>query len=101
MTITIDVPTALAARLSAEAARQGTDVPEIVRGLVEQRFAARPVRAYDPAAFAALIASFDEGDPDEQRRTLEHLRVAVGRDRPGQRGIFGEGVYPMPPVSRR
>ncbi len=97
MTITIDVPPDMAARLSTEADRLGRDVPELVRGLLEQRFTGRPVRAYDPAAFIALLASFDEGDPDEQRTTLEYLKVAVDRDRPGQRSIFGEGINPMPP----
>ncbi len=97
MTITIDVPPDMAARLSTEADRQGKDVPGVVRGFLKQRFAGRPVRAYDPAALAALIESFDEGDPEEQRTTLEYLKVAIDRDRPGQRSIFGEGINPMPP----
>ena len=100
VTITIDVPPDMAARLSTEADRQGKDVPEVVRGLMEQRLVGRPVRVYDPVAFAALVDSFDEGDPEEQRRTLEYLKVAINRDRPGQRSIFGEGANPMPPVSR-
>lgn len=98
MTITIDVPPDTAVRLSEEAGRQGKDVPGVVRGLVEQRFAGRPVRSYDPAAFMALLDSFDEGDPDEQRETLEYLKAAIDRDRPGQRSIFGEGINPMPPM---
>lgn len=97
MTITIDLPPDMAARLSTEADRQGKDVPEVVRGLVEQRFTGRPVRAYDPAALTALLDSFDEGDPEEQRTTLEYLKAAIDRDRPGQRSIFGEGMNPMPP----
>lgn len=98
MTITIDFPPDIARQLSVEADRQGKDVPGVVRGLVEQRFAGRPVRAYDPAAFTALLDSFDEGDADEQRETLEYLKVAIDRDRPGQRSIFGEGINPMPPA---
>lgn len=98
MTITIDVPPDMAARLSTEADRQGKDVPEVVRGLLEQRSASRPVRAYNPVAFIAALDSFDEGDPDEQRKTLEYLKVAIDRDRPGQRSIFGEGINPMPPT---
>jgi len=98
MTITIDVTPDIANQLSAEAARRGEDVPDVVRSLVEQRFTGRPVRSYDPAAFIAALDSFDEGDPDEQRKTLEYLKVAIDRDRPGQRSIFGEGINPMPPT---
>ncbi len=95
MTITIDVPSEIASQLSAEADRQGKDVPEVVQSLVAQRFTPRP---YDPAAMIALLDSFDEGDADEQRETLEYLMVAIDRDRPGQRSIFGEGINPMPPI---
>ena len=65
MTITIDVPSQVATALAAEAARQGKDVPEVVSGLVEQRFGGRPVRPYDPAAALALLDLFDDGDEDE------------------------------------
>lgn len=98
MTITIDVASDVAQKLSTEAARRGEDASQVVRGLVEQRFAGRPVRAYDPAAFIALLDSFDEGDPDEQRETLDYLKAALDRDCPGQRSIFGEGINPMPPL---
>ncbi len=100
MTITIDVPPDMAARLSTEADRQGKDVPEVVRGLVEQRFAGRPVRTYDPVAFIAALDSFEAGDEKEQRETLEYLKMAIDRDRPGQRSIFGEGINPDPPEER-
>ena len=46
----------------------------------------------------ALLDSFDEGDVEEQRETLEYLKVGIDRDRPGQRSIFGEGINPMPPM---
>lgn len=100
MTITIDVPPEIASQLSAEADRQGKDVPEVVQSLVEQRFKGRPVRSYDPAAFIAALDSFEEGDEKEQRETLEYLKVAIDRDRPGQRSIFGEGINPMPPMNK-
>jgi len=96
MTITIDVLPDTAARLSTEADRQGKDVPEVVRGLVEQRLAGRPVRAYDPAAFVAAVDSFGEGDANEQKETLEYLKMAIDQGRPGQRSIFGEGMNPHP-----
>lgn len=95
MTITIDVPEAVAKNITAEAARQGQDIPEVIRNLVETRFTPRP---YDPAAMSALLDSFEEGDPEEQRTTLEYLKMAIDRDRPGQRSIFGEGINPMPPM---
>lgn len=98
MTITIDVPPDTAARLSTEADRQGKDVPEVVRGLVEQRFVSPPAHPYDAAAALAALDSFDEGDEEEQRETLNTLMEAIDRDRPGQRRIFGEGVNPMPPA---
>jgi len=96
MTITIDVSPEVARKLSAEADRLGEDVPGIVRGLVERQLAASPVRPYDPAA---ALDSFDEGDEQEQRETLDTLIEALDRDRPGQRSIFGQGVNPMPSVN--
>lgn len=81
-------PEALA-RLTEQAVTQATPTP---------RPEHRPRRPYDPVAFIALLDSFDEGDPDEQKKTLEHLKVALDRNRPGQRSIFGEGVNPMPPM---
>lgn len=96
MTITIDVSPEVARKLSAEADRLGEDVPDIVRGLVERQLAASPVRPYDPAA---ALDSFDEGDEQEQRETLDTLIEALDRDRPGQRSIFGQGVNPMPSVN--
>lgn len=100
MTITIDVPPDMAARLFTEADRQGKDVPEVVRGLVEQRFVGPPAHSHDPAAALAALDSFDEGDEKEQRETLNALMEALDRDRPGQRRIFGVGTNPMPLVSR-
>jgi hypothetical protein len=96
MTITIDVPPDIARQLSAEADRQGEDVPEVVRSIVEQRFAVQNTQPYDPAAAIAALDSFDEGDEEEQRETLNTLMKALDRDRPGQRSIFGEGINPMP-----
>ncbi len=58
----------------------------------------RPIPVYDPAALVAVLDSFNEGDAEEQRQTLEYLQTAIDRDRPGQRRIFGEGVNPMPPL---
>jgi hypothetical protein len=97
MTITIDVPPDLAARLSAEAAHRGEDVPEVVRNLVERQFAVQAIHSYDPAAAIAALDSFDEGDEEEQRETLNTLIEALDRDRPGQRRIFGKGINPVPP----
>ena len=78
-------------KITAEAARQGQGVPDVAQNLVEKRVTPRP---YDPAAKVALLCSFEEGDPEEQRTTLEYLKVATDRDRPGQRSIFGDGVNP-------
>lgn len=102
MTITIDVPSEIAERLSAEAAQNGTEVPDVVQGLVRQHYVTRkpprrPTRPYDPVALKAVLESFEDGDAEEQRTTLEYLQVAIDRDRPGQRSIFGEGINPMPP----
>lgn len=102
MTITIDVPAEIAERLSAEAAQEGKAVPEVVQGLVTEHYvnrrpSGRPIRPYDPAALMTLLDSFNDGDPEEQQTTLEYLKVAIDRDRPGQRSIFGEGINPVPP----
>lgn len=96
MTITIDVSPEVARKLSVEADRLGEDVPGIMRGLVERQLAASPVRPYDPAV---ALDSFDEGDEQEQRETLDTPIEALDRDRPGRRSIFGQGVNPMPSVN--
>ncbi len=97
MTITIEVPEGIARKIKAEADRQGQEIPEVVRTVVESRFAGRILRPYDPDAFTAALDSFSDGDPEEQRTTLEYLKVAIDRDRPGQRSIFGSGTNPIAP----
>jgi len=62
------------------------------------RPAPRIKRPYNQAALIAALDSFDEGDAEEQRETLAYLKMAIDRDRPGQRSIFGEGINPMPPM---
>lgn len=47
------------------------------------------------------LRQMEEGDPEEQRETLEYLERVVDEDRPGQRSVFGTGVNPMPGETKR
>ena len=42
----------------------------------------------------ALLDSFDEGDPEQQRQDFVALQTGLDAARPGQRRLFGPGVNP-------
>lgn len=42
----------------------------------------------DAEALLALLQSWDEDDPEEQRETWEYLKVALDEDRMGARKLF-------------
>jgi hypothetical protein len=51
-------------------------------------------RPYNLQGLAEALEEFEQGDAEEQGRTLSYLETAIDRDRPGQRRIFGRGVNP-------
>lgn len=46
------------------------------------------------ARLIALLDSFDDSDPEQQRRDFDALQAGLDSARPRQRRIFGEGVNP-------
>ena len=46
------------------------------------------------ARILALLDTFDEGDPQQQREELEELQAGLEAARPGQRRLFDEGINP-------
>ena len=89
MTSTVDLPPDVAARLSQKAALGGQDVVHYM-----QQLAVRDAGLWDPASLTAwddLIDSFDDGDPEDHRDTLDALALGLNGDRPGQRRVFGTG----------
>jgi len=92
MTITIDLPSGVANRLSEKAAQDGRDIAGCV-----QQLAVREAAVWDAptlAAWDALLDSFHEGAPEDHRETVATLAMALNQDRPGQRRVFGSGVNP-------
>lgn len=104
MSITIDVAPEVEQRIHREAAQQGQDAPTLVRDILEERFGATAPQPtggkpdfFSPeaiAAWKAMIDSFSEGDPEEQRASFEQLKRDLDEDRSGQRSVFGTGFNP-------
>lgn len=92
MTITIDLPSDVSDRLARKAAQEGQDVEGYVRQLAVREAAVWDVSTL--AAWDALLDSFDAGDTDDHRETVQTLALALNEDRPGQRRVFGPGVNP-------
>ena len=91
MTITVDLPPDVAARLSQKqkAAQGGQDVGGYV-----QQLAVRDAGLWDAASLTAwddLIDSFDAGDHEDHRDTIAALARGLNEDRPRQRRVFGPG----------
>ena len=93
MTITIELPSDVAASLMRRAAQQGQDVAGYVRQMAE-REATAVWDAPALAAWDALLDSFDAGEAEDHRETISALAKALNDDRPGQRRVFGEGINP-------
>ena len=92
MTITVDLPPDVVARLSQKAAHGGQDVTHYVQQLV-----VRDAGLWDLARLTAwdeLIDTFDEGDTEDHQDTIEVLSRGLNEDRPGQRRVFGTGYNP-------
>lgn len=100
--MTLNLPPDIEGAIQEAARHQGQTPEEAVTAALRRLFTPaspqspiRTRRPYDPAAAMALLDSFDQGDEDEQRETLNTLVEAIDRDRPSQRRIFGEGINPM------
>jgi len=65
--------------------------PEAEKSRAEKSVAARQAKN---ARLIALLDSFAEGDPEQQRRELAELEAGIEESRPGQRRVFGEGFNP-------
>lgn len=109
MSIILDVTPEVEQRVEREAAEHGQDAATFLRQYVEERFGA-PAETDKPSmekpdffseksisAWQAMVDSFGEGDPEEQRETLALLQKAIDADRPGQRRVFGPGYNPPLP----
>lgn len=46
------------------------------------------------ARLIALLDTFDDGDPEQQRQDFDALQAGLDDARPGQRRLFGPGVNP-------
>jgi hypothetical protein len=43
----------------------------------------------------ALLDSFDDSDPEQQRQEFDALQAGIDSARPGQRRLFGPGTNPQ------
>lgn len=102
MTVTLNLPPHDEETLRARARQEGMEISDYILTLARRaaEAARRQSLAERNQAANTLLDKFlntDEyGTAEEQRETLEHLRVALDANRPGQRSIFGEGFNPMP-----
>ena len=46
------------------------------------------------ARLIALLDSFEQGEPEQQRQEFAALQAGVEEARPGQRRVFGDGFNP-------
>ena len=87
MTVTVDLPPDVAARLSEKAAQEGQDVSGYV-----QHLAVREAGLWDEtrlSAWDALLDSFEEGDVEDYRDTVVVLARGLNEDRPSQCRVRG------------
>jgi len=81
MSVSVHLPEELAARLAAEAARQGRDVDEVAAELLGDRL---PAAEGELDVLEAFIGSGDSGDPSWAGRDTAELRAeAAARRRAG------------------
>jgi predicted transcriptional regulator len=93
MTISVNLPADVAARLSEKAAQGGQDVAGYL-----QQLAVRDAELWNPVQLAewdALLDTFDEGSVEDHQETVAVLAHGLNEDRLGQRRIFGTGYNPL------
>lgn len=79
MTVTVELPEALAERLAIEASRRGVSVEELAVEVLDGRYGSR-VPGGD--ALEAFTGSFDSGDPDWAGTDTRELRAQAATRRP-------------------
>jgi len=84
MTLTLDLTADLEHRLIVEAGRRGVSPDRFVVQVLEENLPANDRREQ----FSALLQSWLEEDPEEQKDTFEYLVRALDEDRPSQRKLF-------------
>lgn len=92
MTLTINLPADVAARLADKAAREGRDMADLVQQLAVREAGVEQTQAL--VEWDALLDSFDEGDPQDHKETVAALAQGLNEDWAGQRRVFGEGINP-------
>lgn len=102
MSLTLDLPPEVEAALAEAARQQGTTPEHLAADRLGDLYtpSEKPSVTITPEiiAWEAMFDSFDQGNTEEQKKTIEFLKTALDRDRPGQRSIFGEGTNPNPPL---
>lgn len=84
MTLTVDLTPELETRLQELAQREGVPVERLTVQILERHLPARD----KGEALSALLRSWVESDPQEQRETGEYLVRALDEDRPSDRELF-------------
>jgi hypothetical protein len=85
MTLTLHLPPELEQRLTQEAKRQGLALDVYTLQLLDKSLPPKDRRI----ELVALLQSWlDEGDPEEQQETGEHLIRALDEDRLADRPLF-------------
>ena len=88
MTITVDLPPQVEAKVQAEAARQQITPEAYVTRLVNTALPDEEANAKRERSLALLRSVADIGDEEEQRETFATLREAVDEDRLSDRKRF-------------
>lgn len=88
MTIFLDLPASLEARVQAEAERQQKTPAELVAQLVEDALPTSDDIARRKRSVALLESLSEIGDEDEQKETFAYLSEAVDTDRLSDRKCF-------------
>ncbi|MEP6757054.1 MAG: hypothetical protein ABJA67_16225 [Chthonomonadales bacterium] len=87
MTVTLNLPPHVQARVQAEAAKYRVPVEEYLLNLVSRSIPG--TEDVQRARSLALLASVDDlGDEDEQRETFEYLKAKIDGDRLSERNRF-------------
>ena len=88
MTVTLDLPGDVQAKIEAEAARRSVPVTELLERLVADAMTPIEERERRERSIALLRSVGDIGDEAEQRETYEYLKQAVDEDRLSDRKRF-------------
>ncbi len=88
MTIMVDLPAQVEARVQAEAVRQQKSVAAVVADLVSRALPDEEETGRRERALALLRSVGDIGSVEEQQETFTYLQTAVDEDRLSDRKCF-------------